>query len=136
MLLATHEHSKLLQRSAALQAQAASRAAGMPTPSISPVLEASTPSIEALSLSGGVLWLDKLHRVTSVPGAWHSLANALERRAYHRSQLVSWAQRFSEMRHARAISNLASLVRRSAAAASALGLLQPRSGDDPAPAPE
>ena len=133
MLLATHEHSKMLQRSAALQTQTSSRAAGAAYRSVSPAIDEPQPSSNDVEHLGGAFWLAKLNRVVTVPGAWKSLATALERRAYHRSQLVSWAQRFSELRHTRAVSNLASLVRRSAAASATLAA---RRAAERSPAPE
>ncbi len=57
-------------------------------------------------------WVSRLHRSLQVPRKWLQLTSHMERRAVHRTQLVQWAQRYMQMRHARAMSNLATLMSR------------------------
>lgn len=124
MMLMTDEHSRVRDKCAALLSGRSTRRRTPSTPSVDSVCAAggvgATPCDdskldESIALvNAGTFWIDKLERVLAVPHSWASLANAIERRVYHRSQLVTWAQRFTQLRQQRARENLASLVRRSA----------------------
>ena len=57
-------------------------------------------------------WIAKLRKAVEAPRRWHDLAVSMEKRLFHRSQLMTWAQRYLQLRHERALANLTSLMTR------------------------
>jgi hypothetical protein len=57
-------------------------------------------------------WIGHLHRMLAAPRRWQDMCAAMEKRVFHRAQLLSWAQRYLQVRHARAMANLGHLMRR------------------------